>query len=87
MSNLLKIITEYKKHLNFINYTNFKINVIIICLAVFLFSCEASEKAEKARLEKAHKTVDMIPPSQEDSEFFKTSYEKQPTPVYPWESQ
>jgi hypothetical protein len=84
MSNLLKIGSFNISIYYLDNYKKLSINVIIICLIAFLFSCEASEKAEKQRLDMTYKTVSIIPSSQEESEFFETSYDKQPSPQYPW---
>jgi hypothetical protein len=66
------------------NYKKIIINVIIICFIFILTSCEASEKAEKLRLDNAYKTVSLIPPTQEESEYFQQSFEKQPPPSYPF---
>lgn len=84
MRSLLKIITNYKSILNYINYINFKINVIIFINIFILFGCGQSEKSEKARLDLAHKTVSVIPPSASQSEFLQNTHTKQPAPVYPW---
>jgi hypothetical protein len=84
MSNLLKI-GSFKVPLhNLDNYKKTTINVIIICLMMLLFGCEASEKAEKERLRMTFKTVCLIPSSNEDSDFFQIPYDKQSPPTYPW---
>ena len=51
---------------------------------MLFYSCDASEKAEKQRLDNAYRSVSVIPPSEEDSEFFNTRFEKQPAPEYPF---
>jgi hypothetical protein len=85
MSTLLKTISLSISTYNLDNYKKVLINVITICLLFALFSCEVSEKAEKARSDVAYKTVSVIPPTQEESEFFQISYERTQGPKYPWE--
>lgn len=83
MSNLLKIITINKCFLNYINYNIIKINVIIILICL-VTGCKGSEKADKARLDMAHKTVSQIPPTASDSEFLTLQTSPNPPPNYPW---
>jgi hypothetical protein len=85
MSNLLKTSTLLKSLYNLNNYKKITINVIIFCLISLISSCEASEKAEKSRRENETKVVSLIPKTELDSEFFKTEFEKNPPPDYPWQ--
>lgn len=84
MSSLLKQLSLIKKPYNYLNYKKIKINVITIFFLIILSSCEATEKAEKKRQADAFQTVSLIPPTEEDSEFFQTEYKQNPAPSYPW---
>lgn len=70
--------------LNLTNYKKTAINVIIISFFLFFSSCDVSEKAEKERLDHAFGQVAIIPPSEENSEFFNTNFERQEPPQYPF---